>query len=533
MIPSVVAVPGSVTEIGPRKRSPPAVRPPGAAPAYQAVPTAGPGVLGQALFRLGFVPASESKPLTAEAASLQSSNAALSTEASAMESGIASLTSQVSTAESGISSLQSQIASLSSQLAGLESTLLGDQSTIASLRSQISALQSQVSALQSQIASDGSLISSLRSQLSGAASALNGLTAIAASPSRALQNNGLVSQDQAYDSSVNGYSGFVDPGVTGLAVAFAPGYSGLTSGTGTDARMQSSGPALGGRLASALGYVPVGQVTSAEAQVASLQSANASLKTRLSSDQSTLSSLQTRLSSDQSTLSGLRSQASSLQAQVSSAQAGVSTATSQIGSLRSQVGALQSRVAALTSQHQADLSTIATLRSQLSTTSGVLSLMRSSNLSPVSFSWSFGDGSSAGGPTPTHTYGDYGNYQPSVTITVAVPATPVTPARTVKRTFTLGRFVLGRWPTKLAGSGGGGTYGGTIVWTLTDTRGDPVSNCRIEQTVRDAAGVVTGVYDDATDAYGHVTYDYSGAGTVRARCLRNPTLTGQQGLAIY
>src|SRR5487761_2570870 len=128
MIPRVVAVPGSVTEIGPKKKAV-AVLPP-SRPVMQVAPTAGPGILGRLLFGRGYIPMSEVTSLGGQAASLQaqvSANAAtiagLQSELSAANASVASLTPQLSADATSISNLKAQLANLQSQLGSIQASI--------------------------------------------------------------------------------------------------------------------------------------------------------------------------------------------------------------------------------------------------------------------------------------------------------------------------------------------------------------------------------------------------------------------------
>jgi peptidoglycan hydrolase CwlO-like protein len=485
VLPAPSQSPGPATGPAPTPTQPP---PPPTAPApastSAAAPAAGPGLVGQLLYRLGFVPASQFAPLTAEAASLQTE--------------LQGLQGQYASAQTALAALQAQERSLQSEVAQL-------QAQLASLGGTVSSLTSQAQGLESAVAQDASTIASLKSSLASALGNLGGLTTIAASPSSSFLGNGLVSSDQPWDSQTDGLTYFVDPGTTGFPVSFAHGYTGLVGGSAT----QLSGSwAPGGMLASALGYVPIRQATDADAQIASLES-------QVSSAQAALSGVESRIGAANTAVGSLKTEVAQLESGVTGDQSAIAT--------------LQSRIQALTQQHQTNLGLISTLQSEVQSVTSLVSQLTGGDLSLVDFSWDFGAGTGSGTPSPSYTYGQAGTFQPSLTITVNVPATPLTAARTITRTFTLGQFLLGRWPTEMPGHGGGASYSGTAVWTLTDTAGDPVTGCRVNIRATDAVGVQVFEGVGTTDSTGSVYYNYSGPQTIRARCLRNPTLTGQQG----
>lgn len=635
MIPRLVAVPGSVPVIAPKKgparRPAPATSAVGSGPEpragfpftppsnvarvgpygrlpqpangirkYQAAGTG--GVVGNLMARLGYVPASSLSGLTSQAAALTSqaaanratiaglqsqvsqagaTNAALQAQLNQATAQIASLSSSVRSLQAQLASLnasiaqvQSQVASLEGQYGVLESQIQGDQTNLSALQTKLSGLTTTLSELNASlttwkgtVAADLTTISSLTSTLGGLKGQVGAYSVLNAGPAGSPSAGNNISQDPSFDGA---YSGFAP-----YSVGFAANFSSLGTTTTTDAaRRFSTGYAPGQFLARALGYVPQAGATQEGTEVAGLQSEVAaqgaqilSLQSQLASAQGQTQSIRSQLTAASATVSSLTSQASSLNSQVSSANtslanlrsqaAGLSSdvsqantalaaLTSRISSVTAQIGVLtatagpgggppppgsiayvQSQVNGLEAQHSSNLASINGLNDRVGEYQGYLRTLQAGGL-PVSFSWSFGDGTVSDDSSPSHDWASPGAYTVSVTMSVTRPDGQV-----VTRSWTLGQWLIGDWPTSLSGSGGGGAYSGTIYFALRDSGGNPVANCRVESTQKNALGITIGVYVAVTNAAGQVSYNYNTPGTLSARCLRNPTLTAQQGGSTY
>jgi peptidoglycan hydrolase CwlO-like protein len=513
------------------------------------------GAVARVLGGLGYVPLSELTPLSSQAASLQSQVSAaqaqvasLTSQVSALQSqsgaataNVSSLSSQLSSLNGQIGAAQSALASLQSQLAALTAALNQDDAQVQSLTTQLQNLQGQIATLQSAVQSDQASIASLTSQLQGLQGAVGSYNAVSGSAALVSAPNE-TDGDPTYDPP---YSGFAPYPATfgtasvGLVTAAAPSTHAV--------RYQAASPASGGLiagLASSLGYVPASSVTTESgqvaalqaqlaqlnAQIASLQSQSSTLTATLQSAQSQAASLGSQVAAAQSSLAGLNSQISSTNAQIASAQSGTASATSSASSLGGQVASAQASVSTLTGQHQTNLAQISSLGGQVSTWQGYLSAIQSGNL-PVSFAWSYGDGSptdTTSGASPTHTYLSAGSYLPSVTVTVTRPDGTV-----LTETFGAGGVIVGQWPTAINVSGGGGETSGYINFYLTDAGGNPVPNCRVVVRSSDVVGWPTGGYTVVTDATGKTqpNLNYSTPGHATGTCLRNPSLSVTSGLA--
>ncbi len=617
---SVPTVDRSPTALDVRQGTPPVVPLPriahSAAATTPGAPTAGPGLVGSLLYRLGFVPKSEYAPLTTEAAQLQSQLASLNASNASLLSQAQSLEGQISSARSTLAGLQdteanlksqyqsllSQLASLQSAVSGLTSKLQFDQSTLSNLRSAVATLQSEINGdnatigtLKLEISSSASRISSLQGQVSSLTSQVDayakGITGVAAGPLANARSDPFTDTVAAYPNGMSdsdlGLSGgdvgqmqtdlgqsptgkiqaepsYSWAGSTPFAyapatVGFDAGYAGLSTASGgvlKDARpsfqaLGPSGAAVGSRLAGAIGYVPVGQVSSEQEQISSLQS-------QVSAAQSTNTQLQSRVASDQSTLGGLNGQIASakssvgtLDQQIASVRSAIAGQQSQEGTLNSEISSTESQIAtlrtqqsqlsathssnlttisSLTLQFNANLSTISSLNAQVSPLQQELAAWKAGGF-PVTFSWSMGtvvSSSGTGGPTPSALYSDAagGRIGPSLTISVTTPDGTVH-----SRTFQLPNVLLGQWPSQVNLSGGGATSSGTVNAQFLDAAGSPIAGMRVWYIARNAVGGVIAHGISTTDGNGYARYNYYGAGTVRVVAVRNPRVNGKSGLA--
>src|SRR5487761_1917239 len=537
MIPRVVAVPGSVTEIGPKKKAV-AVLPP-SRPVMQVAPTAGPGILGQLLFGLGYVPKSEVTSLGAQAASHQA-------QVSANAATIAGLQSALATAGASVASLTSQLAAANANISSLTSFAASLKARLAPLGSNIAGYVSQIASLKGELAADASTISSLTATLYGLQSKVRSYTVVNAAPtfgSGSAAN--FVSSDipgGPYDPGSGPYgTGFA--GFAPYVGAFAANFASLGTGSSTHAVPRfSASYAPGGRVASALGYVPKSEFTAEESQVVSLTS-------QIGAQGSQIQSLRGQLAAANASAASLTGQLTAANASVASFTTEISSLEGQINTADSSISSLQSQIASLTSQHSTNLLTIGLLDSSVSTWQGYLSAIQSGNL-PVSFSWNFGDGATlpmavlrdhrsfsvpgaAGGggdgggggappppppgsPSPSHTYTGPGTFAPALTIGVTRPDGAV-----VSHTFQPPGFLIGRWPTSATVN----IANNTFYFNVTDRNGVGVANARIRIVVYDIVGFRTGDTTVVTDVNGNNSQvGYYGSGHADGRVLRNPTL---------
>lgn len=481
--------------------SPPAVPPgkvyPSMTPAQVAqatgfTPTAGPGILGQLLFRFGYIPASELGKVDSQVAALQAQIAAAQTQVSSLTSQLSTLasqqsqlTSQYNSLKSQVSSLQSQLASLLSQLTALQSQYSGLESTKATLQSDLASLQTQWANLQATLAQDATTISGLRSQLSSLQSQVQSYTSISAAPFYSATDNqpeaGKVDGFGPDDAASNGYIGW-DP----LPVGLNAGFKGLASTTGAHAvpvALQTSGGYSPGQyLANYLGYVPTAELASAadaipglQDQLTSLQSQITTLQSEVSTAQSAIATLQSEITQAKSTIASLQGQISTTNSAISTLKGEVSAIQQAIANLKSQIATLQSEISNGTSQHQTNLGIITGLQNQVAQWQAWLDDIKSGNF-PVSFKFSTGDGSTSSNNTGIleHTY-HVGTFQPTVTVTATRPDGAV-----ISHTFTIGKFVIGMWPTSLKAPWA--RSGGNAVVTpgVYDTYGSSIDNTLVE-----------------------------------------------------
>ena len=313
----------------------------------------GPGVIGQILYSLGYVPK--------VSASVQS----LKNQLNQIGQQITSLQAQDATVQQAITSAKAAITGLTAHFQALTDEITADVN-------DISALSASIADLKSQLASDSTTITSLTGELSGAVASLNGLTQLNASPSWVSQGNGLASEDvtggtidfdgvtQTVTQGLDGgISAFIDPGAVEAVFSFSPGFSGLSAPSSSPATQAQGLGGIGGNLATLLGYIPISQATSDAPQVAEL-------KSLIITATAQLQNVQTLLANDQSTLSGLTTQKNSLQGQVNSAQLNFS-------SYQSHIASLNATIASDTSQHGSNLSTISGLTTNLDSVNSVLS----------------------------------------------------------------------------------------------------------------------------------------------------------------
>jgi len=486
MIPTVVAVPGSVPTIPPKKKqAPPAFsvvgsqspapgqpynvpsnvprvgpegRLPGPVPGtrtYQTRPTgiiggllsrlrgqpsgprmqaAGPGILGQAMRSLGYVPKSTLAGLSAQIASLQSQQSAnaatitdLESQLGTANSSVSSLQAQLASANSQISSLsaqaaplQAQIDALNANVSSLQSQLSAANASIASLTSQLSSLQTQLANLQSEIANEqNSVIPSLQSQLaplqqkySGYANTLSGLQSVLAGLEDTIANLtgdvGTLQSDLASDlssiSSLKGTLGGLQSQVQAYNVVNAAPSVG--DGGGNNASSDVPGgpndPGSGPYDTNYTGFAPytaafganfssLGTQISGHAVVrfATAYSPGQYLATALgyvpvseeTTEQGDIASLTAQVNAQnaqigslQGQLSSAQSQAQSLQGQVTAANATVASLTAQIGILNGtgpgSIAAATATVSSLQQQLAAANASISSLNTQVATLNG-------------------------------------------------------------------------------------------------------------------------------------------------------------------
>ena len=585
-IPRVVAVPGSVTEIGPRASA----VPPSAGTRYQ---TAGAGILGHLLFALGYVPKSEVTSLGAQAASLQaqaSANAAaiasLQSELSAADASIASLNSQLSADAASISTLNTQLANLKSELAAVQASITtyttdlnGLKSTLSGLQSTFNGLTGEITTLKGLIAADNTTISNLKATLAGLQLQVQSYTVVNAAPSFGSGSAANFVSSDVPGGPYDPGSGPYDAGFTGFAPyvgAFAGNFASLGSTTSHHAVPRFAlAYAPGGFLASTLGYVPksqaaapaatvaslTSQVNTQNAQIAVLQGTGAGsvaaaraevgpLTAQHTANLSTISSLDTQIGVLNGTGPGSITAANLA---LSGLESTVSTDVLAINILNGtgpgSIAEAKGQVYTLTLQHNGNLSTIAGLNGSVLTWQGYLSAITSGNL-PVSFSWNFGDGTTlpnavlrdhrafsvAGGTGGGGVGGGGGTPpppppgSPSPSHTYTGPGT-FAPALTIGVTRPDGAVIskIFALPGVLIGrwptSATVNIANNTFYFNVTDRNGVGVANTRIRIVVYDIVGFRTGDTTVVTDVNGNNSQvGYYGSGHADGRVLRNPTL---------
>ena len=565
------------------------------------VPKSGPGTLGQFLYGLGFVPKSEAGTLSSEVSALQAQlsqlntqNNGLTSKASGIESQFSSLNSQIAALAAQEPQLLSQYAAAAAKEAVLKTTVQSLESQYYALQEHIGSLNANIDSLNAELLTDASTIASLGSSLSTDATTIASLrgqigsiqtsiASLASSITGVAANPALGTRNDPYTQAVvaNGGPNVNDPDFGTLPLlgndidypsfgrgddAYAPAqlgflsqYAGLTVTSGQNllqARrvgFQATGGALGSRVASVLGYIPISELSSATAQLASLQSEvsaatelNQLLQTRVGNDQSALSSTNSQLTAIQGAVAAAQALITSTQAQISALTAQITGIQAEISQAQQIVASLQAQITNLTNQHNANLSIIQTLTSQHGTNVSTVIPNLQSELTaltqewskwkaggfPVSFSWDFNDGTASTDPNPTHTFQNPGIYSPSLTVTVTTPD-----GVQHSRTFTWHQFLIGQWPGSIQVNGGGATYSGTVNATVYDVAGNPIPNLKVLYIAR-GRNVWTGQLGsaiaqgtDTADSNGIVRYGYNVVGQVRFVVVRDPLKNATSGLA--
>jgi peptidoglycan hydrolase CwlO-like protein len=529
-IPGVSGATGSQPLVGGTTISPPSVTPvnpsavaptvtPGPAPTFSWTPAT---VRDRVFYGLGFVPLTALKAQTQYGDQLltaiqqaQQNLQGVNSKVTAAQSLLASLNSQVANLKSKVQAIQSQITSLNSQITSATSSLGAGNATVASLQAQLASLKSGQSAFLNSIASTQASIAAISGSITG----------LSAVPSGTVTGSQPVSGDAkgGTDPDGNALPAPYDPSFAGfdsVPIDFAPGFIGLTTSSGSTfnatrfASAASGWSGLGSVLAPSFGYVPKSTVSTAITQQSALQAQ--------------LGSINGQIVSQQSVLNGLTSQNQGLAQQVQALNGQVGTLNGQLGSLQSVLTSLQqqgtgagSAIAAL----QQQIANLQALLPQLSAQWGSLvTLLQTwqsgSQNFPIAVSWNFGDGATATGSGPSHTFTP-GSFNPSCTISVTTPDGTV---RT--HTFQLPGLLVGQWPQAVV-VGGYDSGSNSFLVYVTDRNGNVIPNTRVwaKLTVLDVPKGA-GIYSTGSNGSIRLGGGSAGRGTysISIHSLRNPLI---------
>ena len=208
MIPRVRAVRGSIIQLGPRDQPHP-IRPSFQADqsssssvgSGQVTGTPGPGLMGQFLYKAGYVPKTELATVSSELASLQSSIATAQAQNSVLTTKVGSLTTSVASAQSQNASLKSQVTLLTGQISSVQASIASLQGKISNVNATISSYISSINQTKASIGSFESQISQAKANLASLTTQYNGIQSTIASLTSQL--SGLKSQISTLQGNVS------------------------------------------------------------------------------------------------------------------------------------------------------------------------------------------------------------------------------------------------------------------------------------------------------------------------------------------